>query len=383
MTPSPLSRRHFLARGTAAVLGLAAADRLAADAPEKVPDALAPRNHVTEAAQRCIDQGLEYLAKTQHDDGSFGERHYRGNVAITSLAGLALMAGGHQPGRGAHARVVRKALDYVLDQEDRNRPGFLNHPSPATHGPMYGHGFGTLFLAEVHGMVHEKKARGELHDKLKRAVDLICRSQNKEGGWRYQPEPKDADLSVTVCQIMALRAAHNVGLSIPAEVWQKCVEYVKACQDSVSGGFRYLKQGGPPGFARTAAGIAALNSAGVYLQGGATDDPKKKEEQEENRQVIEKGLKYLMQFKPNANAGRRDPRDMHYFYGHYYAVQAVWLAGEPRWSEWYPAIRDELVNQAKNRGDGSWSDQISTHYATAMALLILQIPNNYLSIFQK
>ena len=38
---------------------------------------------------------------------------------------------------------------------------------------------------------------------------------------------------------------------------------------------------------------------------------------------------------------------------------------------------------SRQRGDGSWADQICVHYATAMALLVLQISNNYLSIFQK
>jgi hypothetical protein len=33
--------------------------------------------------------------------------------------------------------------------------------------------------------------------------------------------------------------------------------------------------------------------------------------------------------------------------------------------------------------DGSWSDSISVEYGTAMACLILQMPNNYLPIFQR
>jgi hypothetical protein len=374
----PLDRRCFLTRGGVAALGLLGALPTRADDPNK-PDSVTSRSLINQAAQGCIDRGTDFLAKAQHEDGSFGDRQYKGNIAVTSLAALALMAGGHQPGRGANGKVVYDALQFVLAQGDRNPPGFLNNPHSAAHGPMYGHGFGTLFLAEAHGMVHGKKLREELHDKLKKAVEVIISSQNKEGGWRYHPVAQDADLSVTVCQIMALRAAHNVGLSIPDEVWEKCIEYVKACQDTSSGGFRYLKQGGPTNFARTAAGISALNSAGVYLNGSGRDP----EKQKENKKIIEKGLEYLMNCTPNSAAGRRELRDMHYFYGHYYAVQAVWVAGEPRWSEWFPAIRDELVNQEKARGEGSWSDQISTHYATAMALLILQFPNNYLSIFQK
>jgi hypothetical protein len=363
-----IGRRHFLSRGTATLLGMAGlggAAGLALDVREQLPDGSSSKDMITLAAQRAIDRGLEFLARNQHDDGSFGERQYRGNVAVTSLAGLAFMAAGHQPGRGPRGKVVLDAVQFVLGQEDARRPGFLHNPAASPHGPMYGHGFGTLFLAEVHGMIHNKKLREELHDKLKRAVDLIVSAQNGEGGWRYQPERRDADISVTICQIMALRAARNAGFHVPKSTVDKCIEYVKGCQ-SHDGGFRYMKQGGPPAFARTAAGVVALNSAGVYK--GAE---------------VESGLRYLMQYKPNQAFPRRDLPDLHYFYGHYYAAQAMWTAGNPRWSEWFPAIRDELVSRSRMREDGSWSDSICSHYATSMACIILQIPNNYLSILQK
>src|SRR5206468_174908 len=105
---------------------------------------------------------------------------------------------------------------------------------------------------------------------LGRAVQLIIQAQNPAGGWRYQPNPQDADLSVTICQIMALRAARNAGFAVPAEVARKCIQYVENCQDlQGDGGFRYQQpgqkggMGGPTGFARTAAGVVALYSAGV------------------------------------------------------------------------------------------------------------------------
>ena len=86
-----------------------------------------------------------------------------------------------------------------------------------------------------------------------------------------------------------------------------------------------------------------------------------------------------MTCKPNGSGIPRP--DMQYFYGHYYAVQAMWTAGGTYWSEWFPAIRDELVG--RQLPDGSWVDGIDPHYATAMACVILQIPNNYLPILQK
>src|SRR5262249_58505456 len=87
----------------------------------------------------------------------------------------------------------------------------------------------------------------------------------------------------------------------------------------------------------------------------------------------------LMQNKPSGQFPRG--HDMHYFYGHYYAAQAMWTAGGKYWQDWFPAIRDELVGRQRN--DGSWQDLICTHYGTAMACIILPIPHNYLPILQK
>ena len=58
-----------------------------------------------------------------------------------------------------------------------------------------------------------------------------------------------------------------------------------------------------------------------------------------------------------------------------------WHAGGADWRNWYQAIRDELL--ARQRDDGAWMDSICQEYGTAMATIILQMPNNYLPIFQR
>jgi hypothetical protein len=357
------NRRRFLISS----LGLAVAGRGQAADPESLPDGSAARDMITPDAQRAIDRGLAYLARSQGEDGSWGDRPmYAGNVAVVGLAGLAFMAGGHQPGRGPYGKIVTRALQYVLSKEQANPHGFLHNPSGSQHGPMYGHGFAAMFLAESHGTIGDRDLRRRVRDTLGRAVKVIIDSQNKEGGWRYQPHPEHADMSVTVCQIMALRAARNAGVEVHKSTVDKCVEYVHACQNP-DGGFRYFKQSGTSAFARSAAGIAALYSAGVY----------------EGR-AIERGLKYLAQHRPSGQPfGRRDS-DIYYFYGHYYAAQVMWTAGGQWWANWFPAIRDELLTRVRARGDGSWVDPtVGSDYATAMACIILQIPNNYLPIMQK
>jgi hypothetical protein len=339
---------------------------------EALPDGSAARGMITPKTDQAIENGLRYLSLNKLRDGSFGTNFYTGNTAVTSLAALAFMAAGYMPNRGQYGRVVTDALRFILDQGDKDRtfPGYLHNPNATPHGPMYGHGFATLFLAEAYGQVHDKDLRARVENTLHKAVKLILNSQNAQGGWRYTPNSPEADLSVTVCQIMALRGARNAGVDVPKSKVDKCVAYVKNCQDRNQGWFRYMIQGGgngQQGFARTAAGVAALNSAGIY-----------------RGQEVEAGIRYLRTQKAGNGARGGDflsRPDMHYFYGHYYAAQVMWTAGGKDWEEWFPAIRDELL--AAQRRDGSWQDQICAHYATAMALLILQVPNNYLTIFQK
>ena len=69
-------------------------------------------------------------------------------------------------------------------------------------------------------------------------MKLIVGSQNKEGGWRYLPKVGDADLSVTVTQLMALAAARDAGVDVPKETIDRAIDYVKKSQNG-DGGFRY------------------------------------------------------------------------------------------------------------------------------------------------
>ena len=367
------TRRWFMTRSTLGMLGSAglclgvSGDETTGDSPghERLPDGSASKGMITTRTEQAIQRGLVFLNARKDRDGSLGTGQYRGNVAISSLAAMAAMCAGSQPGRGVYGQLVLDSLRYVLSKA--NAGGIVGYISKqdSGHGPMYGHGFATLFLSEVYGMVHGKALRAEVREKLHRAVTLIVKSQNKEGAWRYLPSSTDADLSVTVCQMMALRSARNAGILIPKSVIDDSTTYVKACQDRMEGWFRYQKQGngggGVQGFARTAAGVCALNAAGVY-----------------NTPEVKAGLDFLLKNKPGNGFGRPD---IHYFYGHYYAVQAMWTAGGNYWQEWYPAIRDELLT--RQNPDGSWLDQICGHYATAMATIILQVPNNYLPILQK
>jgi hypothetical protein len=277
-------------------------------------------------------------------------------VGISALCAIAFLADGHTPGRqsprGRYGKVVERGLRFVLDSAQDT--GLI--AADTSHGPMYGHGFAALFLGEVYGMTGDPRCR----DALVKAVRLIVNTQNDEGGWRYQPVAYDADLSVTICQVMALRSARNAGLSVPKSTIDRAITYVRRCQNQADGGFRYMLNSGGSAYPRSAAGVAALYYAGVY-----EDD------------ALKKGLDYLLRnrrFMENQGVG-------HYWYGQYYAAQAMYLAGGDYWRQWYPQMREELLQQQQS--DGRWTSPHGDVYGSAMALIILQVPNRYLPIFQR
>ncbi len=316
-------------------------------------------DEITPQQQHAVEYGLAWLSHRQGPDGSYttGMQGYSNRAAITALAGIAFMQSGNLPNRGKYGREVERSLRFVLNSCQES--GLIS--ADAGQGPMYGHGFATLMLGELYGMTGDE----EVKDRLERAVRLIEKTQNPEGGWRYQPVPYDADISVTICQVMALRAARDAGIKVSKTVIDQAIHYVRSCQNP-DGGFSYMSAAsgggaGGSGFARSAAGVAALYYAGVF----------------EGNDLV-RGLDYVKQFTPGSPTSAQN--EGHYYYGYYYATQAMFLAGGKYWETFYPAIRDELISRQKHE-DGHWEGDFNDEYATSMALIILQMPNRYMPVY--
>jgi prenyltransferase beta subunit len=304
---------------------------------------------ITDAQRQAVDKGLAWLASRQGPDGN-----YNAHAGITALCGLAFMEQGNLPNRGKYGANVEKCLEYI--ENSCQQSGLISANND--NGPMYGHGFATVFLGELYGESGDE----EIKEKLQRAVHLIETTQNAEGGWRYQPMPYDADISVTICEIMALRAAQDAGIKVEKSVRDKAIAYVLSCQND-DGGFSYQAygRGGGSGFARTGAGCSSLYYAGVF--------------ESDN---LKRGLDFLKQFVQAG--GLTDDSERHFYYGNYYAAQAMFLAGSDYWKTYYPALRDVLLQRQAANGD-HWSGDYSDECDSAMALIALQMPNRYLPVF--
>lgn len=311
-----------------------------------------------------ISQGLRYLASNQigegRSKGAFGTTGYAAGVAVTALSGLAFLCSGSTPVSGPYRANIRACTDFIL-RNVRESGYIAENDATKRFSNMYGHGYAMLYLSQVYGM----SKRVEMEKKLANAVKMTCKIQNRLGGWRYQPVIRDADLSITICQVMALRAAHSAGFQVPNEVREKTVSYVDSCQNP-DGSFHYTERGGRTTLALTAAGVVSYYSAGIY------EGPK-----------VEKALKWIFDHRPGKASGQT-VSPMNYYYAHYYAVQAMWhaqLQNPHYWNTWYPLIRDELIEERRSR-DGTWPDaRVGPEFGTAMSCIILQIPFNYVPVF--
>jgi len=78
---------------------------------------------------------------------------------------------------------------------------------------------------------------------------------------------RDADISVTVLQVAALRAAKNAGLAVPQDSIDRAIGFIGKCYNEKAGGFAYSPMARPAS-ARTAAAIYSLQVCGKY------DDPR-------------------------------------------------------------------------------------------------------------
>jgi hypothetical protein len=311
----------------------------------------------------AIARALDFLSRQQQRDGSWVVDSTGPETSGTALAVMSFLAAGHVPGEGPYGEQINRGIRWVIEHQEDN--GML--VARRSHGPMYSHGISTLMLAEVIGMVDEADA-AEVRRALERGIKLILDSQALQkdrrhaGGWRYQADSRDSDLSVTGWQVMALRAAKDVGCDVPKEAIDAAIEYVKACSARDDRGFGYQPGNGQTP-TLTGCGITCLECCG-----------------EHNSVEAIGGAKYLLDepLKYDSN---------YFFYGVYYTSVGMFKLGEPYAEKYRQHVIDLLL--PVQDADGSWNAahgserQHGRVYSTSMAVLGLAVEYRYLPIYQR
>ncbi|HEY2787301.1 MAG TPA: prenyltransferase/squalene oxidase repeat-containing protein [Fimbriiglobus sp.] len=330
----------------------------------------------------AIDRGLNYLRQVQNHDGSwnaeagFGQFGRirgmggagNGDPAITALAVMAFLSAGRVPGEGADGKTVERGIRFVMSRQQKGRPFSQSVTGGGTE--MYYHGICTLMLAEAAGMT-EGKIADELKLRIEDAVNVILRGQRKNpgpdvGGWRYQMNGTDADLSVTGWQLMALRAAKNIGCDVPAERIQAAVDYINRCHDPFTGGFRYTTRGQVT-VPCTGTGILALELCGKEFHQTAAS-------LKAGNFILNNPLQ---------------PGMAHFFYGIYYTSQGMFQLGQNYWKNYRPKLHELLLRSNPPQQNGAWygngfdDARYGPTYCTPMAILALTVEYRLLPIYQR
>lgn len=327
---------------------------LQAATPTTQPDDVPPE------VEAAVARGLDYLAHQQQPDGSIGTDGPK--LATTALSLMAFLASGHTPDVGKHGAAVCAATEFLIKQLPDD--GYFGKVDGSR---MYGQGICTLALAEVYGTETDDALRARIRAALDRSLKVILTAQQVQkgapfpGGWRYEPQSADSDLSLSGWNALALRAAQNAGMNVPKEPIGRAVAFVLRCYNAEQHGFGYQ-----PGN-ESSAGMTGVGMLNLCLLDAA------------ERPEVRAAAKFLVDHPLN------DGTPMPY-YTAYYMTQASFQAGEPAWSSVWRPTRERIL--AHQEAPGSWPQSASGQepgrtYATAMSVLTLSVPFRLLPVYQR
>lgn len=312
-----------------------------------------------ERVEPAIDDGLAYLARVQHEDGSFPQG-YGDSTGIPALAGMAFLSMGHLPTGGSYAEPLNRCIDFVLENQKQDG---LFEKGNGGNGPMYAHNTATLFLSEVSGMVDPERQE-RIRRALPGALALILRAQRVEknesdqGGWRYHPGSKDSDTSCSGWALMALRSAKLNGAAVPNEAIEDALAYLRRHQHEEMGCFGYTNNTNHA-TTLTGMGLLCLELCGLHGSG-------------ESKRAADYVMKTF----------RELPGAQFETYGLYYNAQAMFQMGGRYWVEFAPWMYEHYLPE--QRDDGSWdSRSAGSVYGTSMMVLAFSVPWRQLPIYQR
>ncbi|MCJ8331906.1 MAG: terpene cyclase/mutase family protein [Lentisphaeria bacterium] len=307
------------------------------------------RIHITKLskeAENGITKGISWLKRNQNEDGSYGQKY---KITYTSLALMAYMVQGHIPDEGIYGKNMNRCISYLLSRARKHNGYFADE----TSNVLYQHSYATLALAEVWG--HSK--RSDIGPALKRAVNILFRSQSRDGGWRYQPNSSaGSDISCTIAAVQALASAGEAGIRIPESVTNRAKRCVRRYQNPRTGKFGYTAGGSGNG-TMYQAGAGPLS---LFMLG------------DRSSVQLKRGIASMFKYSQASITSEND------LLAHYYCMQASYQKGPKLYKHWYDAISKKLISQQSP--GGGWSGGV---YHTSLAILILAVPYRYLPIYQR
>lgn len=305
-----------------------------------------------------IRRGLDFIARGQIETGAFDSGPGRSYLGIPALCGMAFLAVGDTPLSQPNGPTILRIADYLLNSARED--GYMG----VNGGKMYSHCIATLFLSEVSGMVDGER-QGKIAELLPKAVKIILSAQavkkqgNSAGGWRYEPNSNDSDMSCTGWAVMALRSARLNGAAVPEEAIDKAVEFIISHHNERTGTF---------GYQNTDAEADKLTGAGLLcleLCGRHGTPP-----------TLAAGRYIAANFRRLEKANRR-------LYGLYYAAQGLFQIGGEPWRNFSNWMYGFWIPLQKSNGSWDVGEDVCPYYQTSLVILAFTVPYRQLPIYQR
>ncbi|HYF51982.1 MAG TPA: zf-HC2 domain-containing protein [Planctomycetota bacterium] len=370
----------------------------------------------SKATENAVDAALRWLAYHQEIEGHWITSKYWDNnelrhvgcddatarklqvaydPGVSGLATLAFLGAGHTLKVGHYSNNVKRAIAWFLKNQGADGD-FTAKYHPCHAGAMtYGHCIATLACAEALGMNMGKdwgdgqysadaKGNRTLRAAVEKGVELILKwqSQQPQGGWSY-PVTSPIDPTVTGWAVMALKAAKQAGVNVPADSFAKAEEATKSITTTEAGkgdygwstvGYRAKgnNEFGSKGYACTAAGMV-IN---LFLGKDAMDP----EVVSKAGVVTQDDALPAWTFTPKD--ATKDHQNLYYWY---YGTLGCFQVGGDAWKKWNKKMIDALVPNQRQDGDaagswnpddcwGAWGGRV---YSTALGALCLEVYYRY------
>lgn len=355
-------------------------------------------NHSRSCPLRCdkcdtvLAAAVKFLISRQSKDGSFptliGGK--AGQVVVTSLSGLALLAAGAEP---TPESPLLRATDYVLRLVGAPEPKLAGPPGGRRVGGTSMSGtfggarpgmntnqenwelaYGLMFLAE---MAHHTK-REDLQLKCQELVARLNKNQEASGGWGHGPGGANP-LGYTELEIMSnyallgMGAAQRLGCELdPARV-ERALAWVEGTA-AADGGVGYSQQPGQQGVGE------AGRTAGALVAFASLD--------QRRRPFFAKMTRYLGSKLETLEEGHVSPA-MHMLAG----AMAARVLGPKMWTRYLKTYRARIMGLRMPSGSfahvptsearvlGINADQgVGESWLTATHVLILSLPRERLPL---
>lgn len=309
----------------------------------------------------AVEQSLDYLGSLQKRQGYWEANNAQYRVAMTALAGTAMLAEGSTTTSGKYSRNIRLAVDYLLSMSRPN--GLIGYREDYHY--TYGHGYSMVFLSQVYGEEEDSQRREEIRDVLTRAVQFCADAQTSRGGWGYVSAKEGSDFdegSTCITQVQGLRACRNAGIPVSKEIIDRAKVYIEECTTS-AGGVQYSIRGGGERPPITAAALAAMFNAGEY-----------------DTDVTKRMREYC---KSHVWPGHSvSDSNGHWHYMHFYFSQVMYRNGGADWEKYRDELNSKLLKEMQS--GGGWPDpSVGPVFVTSLNCIMLQLDRGFLPIYQR